>query len=94
MNIFSLLKLLKGGNIWETLSKILTIAGSITASTDSNNTGIDDDLASIMLSASEGLDAYNKKDFNKVGRIIDGIIVALQGVKLRLNITPAVKKVV
>ncbi len=91
MNIFSILKLLKGGNIWETLSKILTIAGSVTASVDADSKGLDDDLAAIMFAASEALDEYAKKDLNKVGRVIDGIITALQGVKARINTMPLVK---
>lgn len=84
MNLSFLLGLLRGTNVWETVAKILTIGGGFVAGLDADKKGSDDLIADIMISAADGLTAYGRKDYNKVGNIIDSVIAGLQKLKAQL----------
>ena len=83
MNFGLLLGLLKGSSVWETVSRVLDIGAGFIAGLDSDNVGDDDLIADVMLTASEGIGAYGRKEFNKVGEIIDSLIKALNVLKQR-----------
>ncbi len=83
MNLKLLLSLFRGGNVWETVGRILDIAAGFVAGLDSDNRGNDDAIADIMFSASSGLVAFGDHNYNKAGEIIDSLIIALQKLKSR-----------
>ncbi len=85
MNFKFLLGFFKGGNVFETIAKLLTFGGGVLASTDENNTGTDDLIADVLVSAGDGLTAYSKKDYNEAGNIIEGIISCLKTLQQRLK---------
>ena len=78
MNWNFLLALLKGSNIYETLTKILNLTAGFIAARDIDETGADDILAGCLLSISDGISAYAVQDNNEHGNIVDGLIAGLQ----------------
>jgi hypothetical protein len=78
MNWNFLISLLKGSNIYETVTKILNLAAGFLAANDPDKQGTDDLLAGCLLSISDGIAAYGKKDNNEHGNIVDGLIAGLQ----------------
>lgn len=85
MDFKFLISLFKGGNVWETTAKLLTFGGGVVAGLDSDKVGNDDLIADVMVSAADGLTAYARKDYNRAGNIIDGLISALETLKARLK---------
>jgi hypothetical protein len=84
-NIFSsLVGIFKGANVWQTAGNALQIGGTLVVNSDSNSTGEDDLIGNIMISAADGLNAYGKKDYNKLGNLIDAVISGLQSLKASL----------
>jgi hypothetical protein len=77
MNWNFLISLLKGANIYETVTKILNLAAGFLAGRDADREGTDDLLAGCLLSISDGISAYAVKDNNKHGNIVDGLIAGL-----------------
>lgn len=78
MNWNFLLSLLKGSNIYETVTKILNLAAGFLAARDTDRQGTDDLLAGCLLSISDGIAAYAVQDNNEHGNIVDGLIAGLQ----------------
>ena len=78
MNWNFLIALLKGSNIYETITKILNLAAGFLAANDTDKTGTDDLLAGCLLSISDGIAAYGQKDNNQHGNVVDGLIAGLQ----------------
>jgi len=77
MNINFLLALLKGSNVYKTVTKILSVAAGFLANNDSDKVGTDDLLAGCLLAIADGIDAYGELDNNQEGNIVDGLIAGL-----------------
>lgn len=78
MNFAFLLSLIKGRNIYETISKVLTLLAGFVAGADSNKSGTDDLTAGVLASVAKGIDAYAVQDNNLHGNVVDGVIAALE----------------
>lgn len=92
MNPFSfIISMFKGGNVWQTVSKVLDIAAGYVAAIDTDRKGTDDLVADIMASSADGLAAYGRKDYNGALRVIDAIIAGLQRMKTQLITERAAK---
>jgi hypothetical protein len=92
MDFFQLIKLFRsGGSIWSKLSTICGIAAVFAAGADSNKTGTDDLAGSVLVTVGEGLDAYDKKEYNKVGNLIDAGIAGLIKLKSELIASGQIK---
>lgn len=82
MDFLSIMRLFSsGGSVWSKMSALLYIASGIGAAFDSNKTGADDMISGIAANAAAGLDAYDRKDYNRAGNIIDALVAGLLGLK-------------
>ena len=78
MNFAFVLGLIKGRNMYETISKVLTPLAGFVAGADSNKTGTDELTAGVLASVAKGIDAYAVQDNNEHGSVVDGVIAALE----------------
>lgn len=82
MDFFQVMKLFSsGGSVWSKVAAILLIGAGIVGAIDTNKTGTDDLISGLMASAGDGLTAYDKKDYNRVGNVIDSLIAGLTSMK-------------
>ena len=72
-----LVGLLKGSNVYDTISKILNIAAGFLANNDADKAGNDDLLAGVLSSVADAVDAYAKKDNNEFGNIVDPVLAGI-----------------
>jgi hypothetical protein len=78
MNLQFLLSLIKGKNVFETVSKVLVLVAGFLAGIDADKEGNDDLAAGALLAVADATAAYGEQDNNEHGNIVDGLIAGLQ----------------
>ena len=68
---------MRGANVYETATKLLTVVAGFLAAKDPDREGTDDLLAGCLLSLSDGITAYAVRDNNQHGNIVDFLIAGL-----------------